>query len=588
MGKENNLYDFLVDVADAIREKKGTTSLINPQNFSEEILGIEGGGYTPIVERKDVNFYDYDGTLLYSYTSEEAQALTTLPELPTREGLISQCWNYTLEGIANNNYKCEVGVIYDVEPLKESDCYDGTELQINADSADVNYVKLDIDVTDANLMYQICGINCQENKDIMCDVSFGGTFIDPTQNNNVFPIAVNAFRYPDSVIGQDAPPAATYNYNYNRNFGYGKLGKHTIRIIPNQRHIAHNYYLILGNSVEYIPDEWYHPTQGRIYFPYVQHSFLNDGDVNYGAIGYNIFGVDYGWYEEAVNNSYGYYATNGQLFFSEQSQSLYNANIGSSCVELGRYLFSFCSNLKSISLHSGITKIPKGLFYKTNSLKHITIPEGVTVLEENAFEESGIETISLPNSLVTIENNCFLNCKNLKTIIIPSSVTSIGEHAFSGCESLKTIIIPDSVTSIGIECFAYCKNLKTITLSNNMTYIATRMFQYCENLMHLIVPENVTQCLDMAFVRCNSLKTITFLGNVSYVGSNIINNTMSIYKLDFSNCTRIPTLSGNLCRSAPGNVFRIIVPDELYDNWVIATNWVTWASYTVKKSKYTE
>jgi hypothetical protein len=41
MSKENNLTDFLTDVADAIREKKGTADKINPQNFSDEIKGIK-------------------------------------------------------------------------------------------------------------------------------------------------------------------------------------------------------------------------------------------------------------------------------------------------------------------------------------------------------------------------------------------------------------------------------------------------------------------------------------------------------------------------------------------------------------------
>lgn len=48
MSKESNLTDFLTDVADAIREKKGTTAKINPQDFSSEIASIEtGGGDTP-------------------------------------------------------------------------------------------------------------------------------------------------------------------------------------------------------------------------------------------------------------------------------------------------------------------------------------------------------------------------------------------------------------------------------------------------------------------------------------------------------------------------------------------------------------
>ena len=44
MSKKDNLGDFLTDIADAIREKKGTTEAINAQNFSEEIRSIESGG----------------------------------------------------------------------------------------------------------------------------------------------------------------------------------------------------------------------------------------------------------------------------------------------------------------------------------------------------------------------------------------------------------------------------------------------------------------------------------------------------------------------------------------------------------------
>lgn len=44
MAKNDNLKDFLTDVADAIREKKGSTDLINPQDFSSEIASIQSGG----------------------------------------------------------------------------------------------------------------------------------------------------------------------------------------------------------------------------------------------------------------------------------------------------------------------------------------------------------------------------------------------------------------------------------------------------------------------------------------------------------------------------------------------------------------
>ena len=100
MAKTDNLTDFLTDIADAIRDKKGTTGAINPQDFSSEIASIEsgGGGSSAVTSASvsDVNFYDYDGTILFSYTKEQFLALSTMPELPTREGLICQGWNWTL------------------------------------------------------------------------------------------------------------------------------------------------------------------------------------------------------------------------------------------------------------------------------------------------------------------------------------------------------------------------------------------------------------------------------------------------------------------------------------------------------------
>ena len=96
MAKNNNLTDFLTDVADAIRTKKGTTAKINPQNFSSEIASIPTGGGSATTSKSSVNFYDYDGTLLHSYSKDEFLALLALPDLPTREGLTCQGWNYTL------------------------------------------------------------------------------------------------------------------------------------------------------------------------------------------------------------------------------------------------------------------------------------------------------------------------------------------------------------------------------------------------------------------------------------------------------------------------------------------------------------
>lgn len=77
--------------------------------YPEKIYSLGG---VPFVSVKDVNFYDYDGTLLYSYWLDEALALTELPPLPKRKGLIAQCWNYTLADIIERNNKCDIGCNY--------------------------------------------------------------------------------------------------------------------------------------------------------------------------------------------------------------------------------------------------------------------------------------------------------------------------------------------------------------------------------------------------------------------------------------------------------------------------------------------
>ena len=92
----------LTSVADAIRNRGGTSSpLLYPSGFVSAIAAIPSEGST-VVEPKDVNFIDYDGTLLHSYTKAEINAMTResdLPANPSHAGLISQGWNWTLAQI---------------------------------------------------------------------------------------------------------------------------------------------------------------------------------------------------------------------------------------------------------------------------------------------------------------------------------------------------------------------------------------------------------------------------------------------------------------------------------------------------------
>ena len=103
-------------VAVTSRAKTVTTSLLAwSDGVNAAVEGIQtcgGGGSTSDAVMKDVNFYDYDGTLVASYTLAEAQELTTLPDGPTHDGLTFQGWNWSLADLKTTNRKMNVGAMY--------------------------------------------------------------------------------------------------------------------------------------------------------------------------------------------------------------------------------------------------------------------------------------------------------------------------------------------------------------------------------------------------------------------------------------------------------------------------------------------
>ena len=92
MGKKLYNEDYINQIALEIQKKSGTHDRFQLQDFAERVSKL---GEPP---EKDVNFYDYDGKRLYSYTTAEALVLTSMPDLPdhTDINLTSDGWNWTL------------------------------------------------------------------------------------------------------------------------------------------------------------------------------------------------------------------------------------------------------------------------------------------------------------------------------------------------------------------------------------------------------------------------------------------------------------------------------------------------------------
>ena len=158
-------------------------------------------------------------------------------------------------------------------------------------------------------------------------------------------------------------------------------------------------------------------------------------------------------------------------------------------------------------------------FYVNGELKSdLVIPDVVSEIKSYVFVGPWLKSLTIPNSVTSIDNYAFMNCSSLSKVEFPNSITSIGAYAFSGCSRLTEMIIPDSVTSIGASAFRGCTGLTNIVLSNSITEIPNALFMDCTSLLEINMSDNITIVGSNAFYNCTALKNITMSNNIAKIG----------------------------------------------------------------------
>ena len=223
----------------------------------------------------------------------------------------------------------------------------------------------------------------------------------------------------------------------------------------------------------------------------------------------------------------------------------------------------------------------------------VTIPSSledysVTAIGEGAFSgKAALLSLSLSDTVETIDDQAFYNCISLRTLSLGGGVRSIGELAFAKCSNLTSVTIPKSVSALGDGAFAFCSSLVgfTVAAANSsfastgnilfnssktslLAYPASRdgdkftvpqtvrtigcyAFSGASKLSEVVLQSNVTsinayafagssvKTIDMtestlatvgsyAFEGCTKFSTVTFPGSVSAVGSGALSGCTAL------------------------------------------------------------
>lgn len=417
--------------------------------------GSGGGGSIPSVSPKAVNFYDYDGTCLYAYTVEEAQALTEMPALPEREGLICQGWNWSLEDVKAHNRAVNVGATY-----------------ITDDGTTRIYITLHEGRTSP--MLGVC-----PNGTVTVDWG------DGTE--------------PDVLTG-----TSTSTVKWTPNHNYADPGDYVIRL-----------------------------------------------------------------------------TVDGEMGFSGQSDfNGYLSNLLRCTTTKDGRNFVYARAIDKIEIGEGVKEISANSFSSCKWLRTISIPQNVNIIKGYAFNRcENLKAIILPNNTKLNGSNIFEYCKKLDTVVL-SSVTNLNyNYTFQYCESLKNVALPNGTTAVGYYVFAHNYAIRMVDLPHTLKNVGQYAFSYCYGLNKVRLPDGIIFDGSTVFYMAEILTSVEFLGNVNKIVSEVFGSCYACRLYDFTKCTAVPTLSSTSAFSSIPSDCEIRVPAALYDEWIAATNWATYASY---------
>lgn len=435
----NETLDEFGDFADSIPTgitPTGTIAItengtVDVTNYASADVNVSGG---TSVGPKDVNLYDFDGTLLASYTKPDFLQSESLPENPTHDGLVSMGWNYSLadaKTYLSTHDKLDIGQMYNTEDNK-------TRIYITLREGRLN---------------PYCGFGLN-----------GTVTID--WGDNTTPTVVTGTNLNTIVYTQ-------HEYALPGDYIIEISGETQIRIAG------------VSNASSFITKNVSSPRENDVF-----RSSINKIELGNVVLGNHAFAYCYGLKNVLFSKN----ILSIPLYTFQNCYNLDNVILPNTITNLGSSLFSMNYSLKHIILPNSITSISDTCFGNCVSLTSIVIPNSITSFQSSAFNNcQALERIEISDRLASIASYIMSGCSSLRKLKIPSNLGTIQNYAFQNCYSLTEVYFPKKTLTFNNAAFSGCSGLKRLDFSEHeqIPTITSSTFSSIASDCKIIVPDDL-------------------------------------------------------------------------------------------------
>lgn len=518
----------------------GTKSILENGTYQASSDNLDG--YSSVTVNvpsgvvKPVRFYDYDGTLITSYTAEEFAALESLPANPTHAGLTSQGWNWSLSDAKTfvaNNGRLDVGQMYATDDgrtrfyitLREGRLNPTLKLYLYKNST------VDVDWGDGSAHSELSNTGSAAYVGERHFYSAPGKYVISVKVTSGTVKLQSASTYISNVISNGSNSTSSPDVVYSDTVTHVEVGTDFTEIGVYSFLMCHSLKTItLHNAITGISD-------------YV----FSDADLSALIIpnGCTICG------SYSIRRNY----------------NIKVVSLPNSITTFGSNVFDSCYSLETIVIPGTLTTTGNNIFINCDSLKEAILSVGITSLSGTGFFNAckSLRSIKLPTGLTAIQTSMFNDCVNLMDVDVPNAVTSVGNAAFNGCSSLTSVKFPSGI-SFGSNVFTNCISLAETCLPESVVGLGGSMYSGCKALITFEPPEGITTIPTTICDTCSSLAVMTIPSTVTSIAGGATGSCGFINIIKFK--PLIPPTLGNGTSIVAQSWTQILVPFASYDAYM--------------------